>query len=475
MTDLPGLPARSATELAAAIAAKNLSPLEAMEAYLARVDAIDPQLNAFALRDDERVLADARAATERISRSTDDLGPLFGVPVPIKDLDDVEGWPTTLGSWASSDEPRPADGRIAERMRRAGAVLMGKTTTPEFGTVSYTESDRLGITRNPWNTDHTPGGSSGGAAAAVSVGMAPIAHASDGGGSIRIPASCCGLVGLKPGRHRITEDYELMGGGATGGVVSRTVADTALALDVLAVRDPLGWNMAPPPERPFRDEVGRDPGRLRVAVCLESPLGVPVDPEPRRVAERAVELLAGAGHEILDVAVRWPDPATVLTAFMTIWSTGSALYDLPHPERVEPHDRPVEPRPTADAYARSLRDLQLATRLLAGQLIEDFDLLVTPTMAVEPPKVGTWLEGVDLEHNPGQAILNCLPMATFTAIFNMTGLPAISLPVDLAASGLPVGAQLVAGPWQEARLLRVAAQLEDAVRWHERWPAMAGI
>ena len=470
-----GVPFNSATDLAAAIRAKELSPLEALDAYLERVDRINPTLNAFALRDDERARSDARAATERLASSPgDDLPPLFGVPVPIKDLDDVAGWPTTHGSWATSPDPIDADGPMAERLRAAGAVLMGKTTTPEFGTVSYTESDRLGITRNPWNPDHTPGGSSGGAGASVASGMAPIAQASDGGGSIRIPASCNGLVGLKAGRNRIPQQYEMMGGAITGGVVTRTVADTALALDLLAVRDTGSWNLAPAPERPFRDEVGLDAGRLRIAVCTESPVGVPVEPSVAAATERFGAVLAGLGHHVELRSPVWPDAASFLNAFVVGWGTLSAYLDLRFPDRVEPHDREPDPATSAAALTHALMVLQDATRALAAQFGRDFDLLLTPTMAVEPPEVGTWLRDVPAEM-PEVAVMNCLPMATFTAIFNATGLPAISLPAEVSAAGLPIGVQLVSGPWQEATLLRVAAAAESVVRWDQRWPEIAGV
>jgi amidase len=464
------LPFTSATELASAIRAKEVSPVEALETYLARVDLIDPVLNAFAFRDDDRALADARAAADRLaSGPADELPPLFGVPMPIKDLDDVAGWPTTLGSFASHDGPRPTDGFPAARLRAAGAVLMGKTTTPEFGTVSFTESDRLGITRNPWNPDHTPGGSSGGAAAAVASGMAPIAHGSDGAGSIRIPSSCCNLVGLKPGRHRVTEAYESMAGAVTSGVLARTVADAALGLDVLAVRDPYGWNMAPPLERPFSEEIARDPGRLRIRLSIPSPLGIPIAPTVEAAMRRLAERLAALGHDVTEGEPRWPDVAEVYEAFLVMWSTGAATFDLADPDQVEAHDRPPANEATAFDYVRALKCLQLATRFTAEQFDTDFDLLLTPTMAVEPPRVGSWLENVP-EEDPLVAILNCLPMGTFTAMFNLTGFPAISVPAEIGESGLPIGAQLVAGPWREALLFRVAAQLEAELRWHDRVP-----
>jgi amidase len=467
----PELPFDSAAAVADAIARREVSPVEVMEAYLSRVDEFDPRLNAFALRDDERALAEARVATERVAAAghDDDLGPLFGVPVPIKDLHDVAGWPTTHGSWASSPDPVAADEPVVARLRDAGAVLMGKTTAPEFGTVSYTESDRLGVTRNPWNPDHTPGGSSGGAAAAVASGMAPIAQASDGAGSIRIPASCCGLVGLKPSRHRITGRWEVLAGCVTSGVVSRTVADTALALDVLAVRDPAAWNMAPPPERPFRDEVGRDPGRLRVLVAADSPIGVPVEPSVVDALHRFAAVLEHLGHDVTIAAPTWPDPAEIFAAFLIVWGSDVVLLPIEDWAKVEPHNRRPDPLPSIDDYTVSVRDLQLATRVLASQFGPEFDLLVTPTMAAEPPRCGTWLEGVT-DDDPHQAVLNCLPMGTFTAPFNLTGLPAMSVPAEIGPAGLPIGMQLVGGPWQDALLVRVAAQLEAELGWADRVP-----
>jgi amidase len=435
----------SALALAAAIRAREISPLEAMEAYLRRAAALDGQLNAFALRDDDRALADAAIATEAVVAAGDPeaLPPFFGVPIPIKDLEDVAGWPTTYGSWAASPDPVGADGPIAARLRAAGFVLMGKTTTPEFGTVSFTESDRLGVTRNPWDTSRTPGGSSGGAAAAVAAGMAPIAHGSDGAGSIRIPSACCGLVGLKPGRHRVTGDVELNGGCITSGVLTRT----------------------------FAEEPGRDPGRLRIRVCLESPVGVPLEPAVEAATRRAAATLESLGHDVEVAPPLWPDPAALYAAFLVVWGTDVVLLPLAEPDRVEPHDRRPDPPPSAFDYAAALRDLQVGTRTLAAQFGPDFDLLVTPTMAVEPPEVGSWLRGVP-EDDPGQAIVNCLPMGSFTAPFNLTGLPAMSVPYEVGGSGLPFGLQLVGGPWQEGTLLRLAAQLESELGWVDRRPGI---
>jgi amidase len=463
-------PFDSARSLAAALRAKELSATEALDAHLDRIDAVDPVLNAFAHRDDERARADARAADDLLAGG-DDAPPFCGVPIPIKDLNHVAGWPTTQGSRASSDAPAAADDPVVARLRSAGFVLLGKTTTPELGTISFTESERLGVTRNPWDTDRTPGGSSGGAGAAVASGMATVGHASDGGGSIRIPASCNGLVGLKASRNRITGDVERLAAATTQGVLTRTVADTAALLDVLSSVDPLAWNTAPPPARPFLDEVGEDPGRLRVLVSTDNALGVPPAPECAAAARRAGDLLADLGHEVREGSPSWGDPEQFLVGFLTVWATISAGAGFDDPSLMEPHNRAN--RAAADAtssiaYLEAAMALQATTRTFVAQWGRDFDVLVTPTLAVEPPEVGTVWQG--MEDDPVAPLTNCTPMAAYTAVFNVSGLPAISLPVHMSSAGLPVGAQLAAGPWQEAMLLRVAAQIEATDPWVDRHP-----
>ncbi|HLU42501.1 MAG TPA: amidase [Microthrixaceae bacterium] len=465
----------SALDVAAAIRAKEVSPLEVLDHYLARVDELDPQLNAFSLRDDERARAEAKAAADRLAgTSVDELPPFLGVPIPIKDLNAVAGWPTSYGSMAVPDTPEERDDPVVERFREAGFVLMGKTTTPEFGTISMTESERHGRTRNPWNTVHTPGGSSGGAGAAVAAGMAPIAHASDGGGSIRIPASCNGLVGLKPSRNRIPNRAQKMVAASTSGVVTRTVADSAVALDVMSVLDRGAWNVAPPPERPYREEVGAAPGRLRIRISESNALGIPIDAACSAAVRRAADLLADLGHEVIDEPPAWPDPSQFLSGFLTIWSTIAAGIPGLDPEKMEPHNKANWDAAQATSSI-AFTEAELLLQELSRELIAQFDpeaggvdVLVTPTMAVEPPKVGSIWEGMDEE--PGAPLVNATPMAAYTAMFNVTGQPAISLPLHVSDSGLPVGVQFAAGPWQEATLIRLASQLENAAPWADRWP-----
>jgi amidase len=466
---------RSALEVADAVRTREVSPVEVLDHYLEQVDLLDPHLNAFCLRDDERARRDARAAESLVlSTPPDELPPFCGVPLPVKDLADVAGWPTTQGSWAASDAPAPADDPVVERLRRAGFVLMGKTTTPELGTISCTESARLGPTRNPWDPDRTPGGSSGGSGAAVAAGMAPIAHASDGGGSIRIPASCNGLVGLKPARNRITSTVESMTGASTNGVLSRTVADTAAALDVLAELDPGAWNVAPPPARSFAEAAASPPGRLRVLVAVDNVVGVPVEQDCVDAVERTAALLEELGHEVDARGLDWPDPAGFLDGFLTVWSTISADAGLADPDRLEAHNAANRRRALdtdAITYVESVAQLQRTSRDVVARFGRDFDVLLTPTMAVLPMRVGEVWAGMD--EDPTAPIMNCTPMACYTAVFNVTGLPALSLPGAPTAGGLPVGVQLAGPPWREDLLLSLGAQIEAARPWADRWPDLA--
>lgn len=465
-----------ALELAAAIRHRELSPVEVVDGYLARVDALDGRLNAFCHLPADEVRATAAAAADAVVRaaSPDDLPPFHGVPLPFKDLVDVAGWPTTAGSSATSRAPAAASDPVVRRLVGAGFLPFGKTTTSEFGTVPFTESDALGTSRNPWDPDRTPGGSSSGAGVAVAAGMAPVAHAADGGGSIRIPASCTGLVGLKPTRGLVTNLTVEDEGLAAHGVVTRTVADTAAVLDVLARHDPAAWWSPPSPARPFAAALDDAPPRgLRVGVLVDPPIeGLPVDPACRRAAEVAVATLEAAGHHVVDEPLPLPPADELVAAFTTIWNVGGAGVDLEDPDRVEPLNRALREAARAiDSweYARGVHRAQLLSRRVVDAFVDRVDLLVTPTMACLPPPVGAWRAGT--EHDPRMALLNSYPMAVFTSLFNVTGQPAVSLPVHHdEATGLPVGVQLVAAPWQEHLLLRVARTLELAHPWAGRRP-----
>lgn len=460
----------SALEIANSIRNRERTATEVLDEHLAAIDRLDPQLNAVCLRDDERARGDAAVIDEAIaSGGAERLGPFVGVPMLIKDLNDAQGWPTTYGSRATSSEPATSDDLAVARLRNAGFVFSGKTTTPEFGSISMTESQRFGATRNPWNTDHTPGGSSGGAGAAVASGMLPAAHASDGGGSIRIPASCNGLVGLKCSRHRITSRTVKLTGASTQGVVTRTVADAAAITDVMAGADPGAWSVAPPFARPLREEVGRDPGRLRIKVATDNALGVPPATECTEAVEAAASVLGSLGHSIDRTPMPWPDPAEFLTGFLTVWSTITAGVPLVDEALLEPHNRAAREAALATssiAYSEAVMDLQAQSRRLVATFGEDFDVLLTPTMAVTPPEVGSIWAGSDAD--PSAPMTNATPMAAYTAVFNVTGQPAISLPVHISEAGLPVGVQVTAAPFGESVLVALAAQMERVLAWQER-------
>ncbi|GAA1973554.1 amidase [Kitasatospora viridis] len=467
-----------ALELAAAVRRKEVSPVELAEACLARMDELDPQLNAFSHRDDDTVRKAAAEAAQTVARarSTDELPPFLGVPLPVKDLVDVAGWPTSYGSSGASRAPAATSNPVVQRFLAAGFVPLGKTTTSEFGSLPYTESEALGISRNPWAPDRTPGGSSSGAGVAVAAGMAPIAHGSDGGGSLRIPASCNGLVGLKSTRGLVTSTAVSVEGCATNGVLTRTVADTAAALDVLALHDPGAWWSPPAPRRRLTDALREEPPTgLRIGVLRESPLeGIPVDPACGAAVDKALHALEAAGHHVLDTPLPLPPSGELISVFTTLWHLGGAGVELADPERVEPHNRALREAARATdswTYAQAVQRAQQFSRQIVEGFLAGFDLLVTPTMACLPPLIGTLSAGVEQE--PLMPLLNSYPLAVFTSVFNVTGQPAVSLPLHQdEATGLPVGVQLVAAPWREDLLLQVARTLELALPWADRRPAL---
>ncbi len=457
----------SALSVAAAIRAKEVSPTEVLEACLARVDEVNGRVNAIIWRDDEQARAAAKEATEAVQRG-EELGPFHGVPIPIKDLTPVEGWPTTFGSFGAPDTPSVESELVVVALQRAGFVLAGRTNTPAFGPITVTENLRYGVTRNPWNLDHTPGGSSGGAAASVAAGMFPVAHANDGGGSIRIPASCCGLVGLKPSRGRVPALVTPWEGASVEGSVTRTVADAAALLDVISRPDPLCWYNAPAPARAFADEALTAPGRLRIGLVEQAPFGLPVDPECLAAVRRTAADLEALGHVVVPAALEVPDNA--LNAFLTIVHSGLADYPGVDWSRTEPHiqaNRLTAQGIDSLTYVEAVHTLQRFSRVEVARWGAEFDVLLTPTLSILPPAVGV-LEQVHAD--PANTNFTVFQMAVFNAFFNITGQPAISLPLHLSDGGLPMGVQLVGGPWQESLLLRLAAQLEAAHPWASRVP-----
>src|SRR3954453_5254237 len=332
MTD-PG-PTTSALVLAAALRARELSAVELLDACLAAVDERNGDVNAIVWRDDEAARHAARQADEALARGDD--AAFLGVPLPIKDLTPVAGWPVTYGSNGGPQGVSAVGELTTEAFKRAGFVLCGRTNTPEFGPITVTENERYGITRNPWDLDRTPGGSSGGAAAAVASGMFPLAHATDGGGSIRIPAACCGLVGLKPSRGRVPRRAQGWLRGLLRGAGAHTVADTAAVLDVLSGPDRNAWYNAPAPDRPFLEEAGRDPAQLKIGVMAHGPGGMPIEEPCAEAARRAAVALEAQGHEVVEVDVPTLSEE-VVAPFLTVINASLAEYEGVDWTKVEPH------------------------------------------------------------------------------------------------------------------------------------------
>jgi amidase len=465
MSDLG--PSSSAIDLATALRAGELSAVELLDACLAAVDERNPELNAVIWRDDEAAREAARDADERIAAGEE--APFLGVPIPIKDLTAVAGWPVTYGSNGASDEPSGDSELIVEAMQRAGFVLCGRTNTPEFGPITVAENSRYGNTVNPWDTSRASGGSSGGASAAVAGGMFPIAHANDGGGSIRIPAAYCGLVGLKTSRGRIPRRAQTWMGAVVEGAITRTMADAAAALDVTAGPDPLSWYNAPAPLRPFAEEVGVPVETLRIGLMAEAPLGLPTDPNCVQAARDAATLLEELGHQVAEVEV-----ATIseeLTpAFVTMTIGGIADYDGVEWSKTEPHNRhtyeAATDRVSAYEYVVAVQKLERLSRREVARWGKDFDVLLTPTSGILPPPTGSVLAAQHAA--PDQPALETIGSVCFSAFGNITGLPSLSLPLHWTADDIPVGTMFTGGPFGEAALLRLGAQLEEAKPWAER-------
>jgi amidase len=453
-----------ATEQAASIRRREISSVELVELYLDRIDRVDTELNAFVTLRPDEALAEARAA----DASTSDA-PFHGVPIAVKDLTATRGIRTTYSCRAYTDHVPDFDTAVVRRLREAGFVILGKTNTPEFGTTAFTESELNGATRNPWSPERTPGGSSGGAAAALAAGLLPIAHGSDGGGSIRIPASCCGLFGLKPSRGRVSAaPFGSLEGLSTAAPLSRTVLDAAALLDVMAGYEPGDPWWAPPPERPFAEEVGATPGRLKIAVTSRSPVDTPVDPECSGALASAAALLAELGHDLVDESPPWEDTDLGLT-FITIWQVGPALQPVDDLSLLTPLNRELveSARSTSAAeYGRTVARLQAYARRVVA-FWEEVDVVLTPTLALPPVRIG-WQEAAG---GGVEQLLRNLEFTPFTAVANVTGLPAMSLPLHWNGEGLPIGVQAVGPPAGDALLLRLAAQLEAARPWADRRPA----
>jgi amidase len=445
--------------------------VELLDLCLAAVDELNPQVNAVIWRNDEDARASAADADRRLAAG--ESAPFLGVPLPIKDLTPVAGWPVTYGSNGAPAGVSEESELVVDALARAGFVLCGRTNTPEFGVITVAENSRYGITRNPWDLDRSPGGSSGGAGAAVASGMFPIAHANDGGGSIRIPASCCGLVGLKTSRGRVPRLAQSWLGAVVEGVLARTVADSAAALDAIAHFDPCAWYNAPAPSRPFADEVGAAPGPLRIGLMAQAPLGIPTDEVCVAGARATAAALEELGHRVEEVEVPTISEEMV-PPFIALTQGGLADYEGVDWSKVEPHiahQRGLSGDMGAYDYVLATRTLELLSRREVARWGRDFDVLLTPTSAILPPAAGSVMAAQHAA--PDQPLFDVVASVSFTAFANVAGLPAVSLPLHRTDAGVPVGVQLVAGPWQEASLIALSAQLERARPWAERRPQLA--
>jgi amidase len=463
-----------ASELAGLVKAGEISSRELTEASFERIDALDPDLGAFVHLDPDGALATADAV------DSSDERPFAGVPIAVKDTAAVAGMPYRMGSDLLGDFVPPHDAFVVRRLREAGFVIVGKTSLPEFGILPVTEPRRFGPTRNPWDLERTPGGSSGGGATAVASGMVPLAHGSDGGGSIRIPAACCGLVGLKPSRGRISrgpdqgDDFLIH-----DGVLTRTVAETADMLDVLAGYETGDATWAPPPAEPFAQAAAREPGRLNIGVTTSPAIDVgALDPVCERAVRDAAELLDSLGHDVEEVKPPW-EGQDLLAAFTLVFGTpvGKSMWFGGQVTGREPSPELVEPLTWAiwDAIrGRNPVDYQLAqSRLAAGSrtivaLWNDYDVVLTPALAQRPVRIGQ----IDsCSANPWEDFHRSGEFTPYTAVFNVTGQPAVSLPLFHGDDGLPLAVQLAGRPAGEGPLLSLAAQLEAARPWADRRPA----
>ena len=462
--------------LATAIRDGELSPTEVTRHYLHRIGELNERVGAFFTVTAELAEEQARAADKAVARAGDraELPPLLGVPIPIKDLNMVAGVRQTLGSAAYASNVAAADDYVTAAIRAAGAVITGKTATPEFGLPCYTETAVGPPARTPWDLSRSAGGSSGGAGAAVAAGLAPAAQGSDGGGSIRIPASVCGLVGIKPSRGRVSNGPivpDLFGLGVNG-PLARTVADAALLLDVMAGNKPGDMYTQPPlpPGETFLGCARRDPGRLRIGRTMATAVdGAEVHPDCVAAYESASALLSELGHDVEDVTA--PFGPDVVPYFETLWYANATLapVDPADEGKLLPFTRYLRGRgqeTSAGEIIMAQAYLQAVTRSALAAM-NAYDAILTPTLASLPAPVGYFEEA-----DPAENFERQKRFTPFTSVYNVSGQPAVSLPLYWNAGGLPVGVMLAGRIGEEGTLISLSAQLEQARPWSGRHPAL---
>jgi amidase len=461
-TDLAFTPA---LELAQLIRDREISPLELVEIYLERIQRLNPQLGSYFTVTADLAIADAKAKTELLTNTTD-LPPFFGVPTAIKDLNPVAGVTCTYGNPALLNNVAEYDDGVVSLMKKAGFIILGKTATSELGSYPYSEPTGFPPSRNPWNLEYTSGGSSGGAAAAVAAGLCAIAQGSDGGGSIRGPAACCGLVGIKPARGRVTKAPvgDRLGGIAVNGPIARTVADAAAMLDAISgyvTGDPY-W--LPNPEPSFLAATQTKLQNLRIAFSTKIPPLGEADPNCQQGVLQTVQLLSQLGHQIEEVSL---DFSALVEPFQIVWQSGIAAAGLP-PEALQPLNRWLFSRVGSVAdYLQALGKLQIVSRQIVA-FFDLFDVLVLPVYLHSPIRVGEWAN-----LSPEEIFQNIIHWVAPCPVANATGLPAIAIPTGFDSNGVPIAVQLVGKPAAESTLISIAAELEAANPWIQHRPKLA--
>ncbi len=461
---------KSALEQAQLIRTKVLSPLELVNVYLDRIQRLNPQLGCYFTVITETALERAKTQTEQLTQVSDlnELPPFFGVPISIKDLNPVAGVPCTYGSRALMNKIATYDDGVVSRIRQAGFNILGKTATSEVGSLPYTEPDGFPPARNPWNLDYTPGGSSGGAAAAVAAGLSPVAHGSDGGGSIRGPAFCCGLVGIKPTRGRVSHAPvgDFQSGISTDGPLARTVADAAALLDVMSgyiLGDPY-WLSDPNPS--FLAATQQPPKSLKIAIATSIlPVGQ-ASPDCEQAVQNIVKLLEQLGHQIETIT---PDFSAIIEPFTLVWKSGVAASGIPREYLGAVNQWLIETQITAGQYLQAVTQMQVAGRQIVASL-SPFDVVVLPTYMHPTISVGEYAQ-----LSPEETLQRIIQWIAPCPAFNVSGQPAIAIPTGFTPEGLPVGVQLVGKPATEATLIALAAQLEAVQPWEHHRPPMAMI
>ncbi len=475
MNDIALLDATAQAEL---VRTRQVKPIELVDAAIDRIERVNPQINA--------VVTPMYDIARRVASGPLPNGPFMGVPFLLKDLTAMyAGVRITSGSRYLKDAVAPLDSTLVQRYKKAGLIVAGKTNTPEFGLVPTTEPRLFGPSRNPWDTDRTTGGSSGGSAAAVASGMVPMAHGNDGGGSIRIPASCCGLFGLKPTRARVSL-APLLGDALSGLViehaVTRTVRDSAALLDATAGPEPGDPYWAPPQARPYVQEVGADPGHLRIAFGDHRLTGDPVHPDCAAAVRDAAALCRELGHEVVEAAPPVGGDQ-LINSFITIWDAGVAnVVDamaqftgrMPQPDELEPLTWTLYEsgkKVDASSYLLAVQQMQMMSRQVAA-FFQPYDLWLTPTLGEPPLPFGSFEPAPD---NPRAGFDRAADFVPFTPLQNVTGQPGMSVPLYWNEAGLPIGVHFAARFGDEATLFRLAAQLEEARPWANKRPPVSAV